>query len=225
MYIAVINTGIHLTEEDMKRFIYLYFILFIASFGLCSNAISQTTTVTIDPGVAGTTFYKKSFPFDDLNGIAAGRLSPLEFALSDSKFITVQTNDDWLFQVTLTITYSNSLVTGFVPVASAYLTDGVDTLTSEGNGTAGGGNIDTYNLKWIDWNNYDIDGFTFTSIILPYVQSRAYPDNTVIESAVLEIQVWGDSKTGTLEIGPVPEPTGSFIIIPLRDGGVVAIDL
>lgn len=207
----------------MKRFSHLYLIIFIASFGLCGNAISQTTIVTIDPGTGGTSFKERTFSFNELDGHNLDPIGPLEFVFTDSKFITLSMKDDFVFDAILNLTFTEA-GTDFVPVAGGSLRDGVNYIASNNHGSAGG-ITDTYTMGWLTWNNPLIDGFKFSSVYFNNVGIRPHPENTTIVSASLTLRIWGNIHNGVAEIGPIPKDDGLFLVVPLPNGKATILNL
>lgn len=200
----------------MQRFFSLYFIVLAISMSFCSKALCDT--VIIDPGAGGTSFKEKTFTFDDLNGRSIDTIiSPLEFDFPDEKFITLNLKDDPMFNVSLTLTLSNS-GTGYVPVTGGSLRHGESRINNNDQSSAGGGNTDTYTISWYTWNDPAIDGFVFSKVYFNSIRFRDYPAGTTIESASLKLQVWGSVHNGYALIGPAANRT--IFPVKSKDGKV-----
>ena len=209
----------------MKRFAYLYLVLLAATLGLCNNAtaVVTPTTITIDPGTGGTSFWEKTFTFDDLNGYDISTdLGALEFVFSDSKFITITMNDDVNFSADLTLTFSQPIVDGgFVPATAASLKNETESEYSDFSGSAGSGNgdTDTYKPDWYTWDSPALDGFVFSSVLFHNIRFRDYPAGTTIVSASLKLQVWGSAHNSTMEVGPSADfPWAIYMPVLLKMG-------
>ncbi|MBW1635284.1 MAG: hypothetical protein JRJ68_03315, partial [Deltaproteobacteria bacterium] len=167
----------------------------------CEVIANFTNYIVIDPGAVGSSFKEMTFTFDDLNGRNADPIGSLEFVFADGKYGTIALRSDVTFDAVLSITFSESLTTGFVPVTSGSLRYGESLLANNSQGSAGGGFTDTYNVYWQNWDVPEIDGFTFSNIHFNSIRFRDYPDTATIESATLKIYVWGAVHDGTVEIG------------------------
>ncbi len=188
-----------LEKGDVVKYINsLCLVFWITIVGLSSNAAAAT--VVIDPGDGGTSFKEKVFVFDDFNGESAEALGALEFVFADEKFGTVVLRDDAMLIADLTFTFSDT-ASGFVSVTNGSLRDGDNLLASEDSGSSGGGNSDTFNVRWYDWNDPLIDGFKFSSVYFNSIRFRDYPESATIVSATLKLYVWGAVHDGTVEIG------------------------
>jgi len=167
----------------------------------CEVVANFTNYIVIDPGAVGSSFKEMTFTFDDLNGRNADPIGPLEFVFADGKHGTIALRSDVTFDAVLSITFSESLTTGFVPATSGSLRYGESLLANNSQGSAGGGFTDTYNVHWQNWDVPEIDGFTFSNVHFNSVRFRDYPDSATIVSATLKLYVWGSVHDGTVEIG------------------------
>ena len=191
----------------MKRLCSL--ILALALYSIHDAA--SATTVTIDPGPAGSTRSDYSLPFGDLDGTALdGQLISLRFVFEHMKHIAVPglSNTDYEAVLRFRTASGDPIVTAG---GTGFFTDehGAALFPASAVLTNGSGLIWAYFLRTSAENGLMHHGVQF-DVALPDI------DNRIIETGWLEFKLVPFSRDPHLTVGewapPVPEPASLALL-------------